>query len=139
MEVAQAICERLLAAPAVTAIAGTRGWVLKLPQTPRFPAFRVTLISTQEPGQLRGGRRMQASRVQVDAIASESDSNDPKAAADGLASAIADALMNKAPFVAEDREVSVVDREVHPVIYNADELREVMIPQDFIVWSKVVS
>lgn len=135
MTVEQALCDRLLADAAVIAIVGTRGYMLKFREDGSLPAFRVTLISQQEPSHLRGRHETRRSRVQVDAVASEDSSADPYEAAADLAKAIATALMGKAPFIADDMEVRVVEREAGPVIYHPDELRQVMVPQDFIVWS----
>lgn len=135
MTVEQAICERLLADASVIAIVGTRGYLLKLPESPTLPALRVTLISAQEMSHTRGNRRTRPNRVQVDAVAGESQSTDPYDAATTLAQAIAAALMGKAPFVADDLEVRVVEREAQPVIYDPDELRQVLVPQDFTVWT----
>lgn len=139
MTVEQAICERLLANAGVIALAADRGYLLKLPQSPTLPAFRVTLISGPEGSHLRGHGALVLARVQVDAIASEESSTDPYDAAADLAGAIATALMGQEPFISDDLELKVVEREARPVIYNADELREVMIPQDFMIWTKVLS
>lgn len=135
MTVEQALCDRLLADAGVSAVVGSRGYVLKLPQSPMFPAIRVQKISGQEPSHLRGGSRTTTVRVQVDALAAEASGGDTKAVAETLAAAVAAALMSKPPFVAEELRLSVVRREEPPEGYVSEELRQVMVPQDFIVWS----
>ena len=67
MTVDEAVMTRLLALPAVTAITGTRLWMVKLPDRPIYPAGRIAFISEERPfaqrGPINGG---QWARVQVD-------------------------------------------------------------------------
>lgn len=66
----EAVVARLLAIPAVTAIVGTRVWLVMLPQSPVTPCIRVQQISQIDDGQnLRGGGGSRGwARVQVDAV-----------------------------------------------------------------------
>lgn len=84
MTVEEAVIERI---KALNTSAGTRVWMLKLPQDPELPAVRVQLIDDPEGYHLRGGGLHRA-RVQVDAYASEADGTDPYAAARDLADQI---------------------------------------------------
>jgi Protein of unknown function (DUF3168) len=72
----EAVRARLLAVPAVTAIVGTRVWLVMVEQSPVTPFVRVQQISQIDDGQnLRGGGGSRGwARVQVDAI---TDVDDP--------------------------------------------------------------
>ena len=66
----EAVVERLLDVPAVTAIVGTRVWLVMLPQSPVMPCVRVQQISQIDEGlHDRGAGGVGWARVQVDAIA----------------------------------------------------------------------
>lgn len=145
MTVEVAVRAHLLADAAVIAIVGTRGYTLKFPQQPTLPAFRVQLIDEQESAHLRGGSVTKPARVQVDAVAAEASGVDAYAQASGLAAAISSAMMSRAPFVVSDGgspstalQLKVVDRQTRPPMYDPDELRLVMVGQDFMIWSNPV-
>jgi hypothetical protein len=72
----EAVVARLLTIPAVTAIVGTRVWLVILPQSPVTPCVRVQQVSQIDDGQnLRGGGGSRGwARVQVDAV---TDVDDP--------------------------------------------------------------
>lgn len=66
----EAIVQRLLALPAVTAIVTTRVWLVMLPQSPVMPCVRVQQISAIDEGAHdRGAGGVGWARVQVDAVA----------------------------------------------------------------------
>lgn len=66
----EAVVQRILALPPVTAIVGTRVWLVMVPQSPVFPCVRVQQISEIDEGlHQRGAGGVGWARVQVDAIA----------------------------------------------------------------------
>lgn len=66
----EAVVARLLTVPAVTAIVGTRIWLVLIPQSPVMPCVRVQQISQIDEGlHDRGAGGVGWARVQVDAIA----------------------------------------------------------------------
>jgi len=67
----EAVVARLLALPPVTALVGTRVWLVMIPQSPAMPCVRVQQISQIDEGQhTRGGGGSRGwARVQVDTIA----------------------------------------------------------------------
>jgi len=66
----EAVVQRLLAIPAVTAIVGTRVWLVMIPQSPVMPCVRVQQVSQIDEGlHTRGSGGVGWARVQVDAIA----------------------------------------------------------------------
>jgi hypothetical protein len=138
-----AILERLKADTAVSALAGARVYQLKLPQKPTLPAVRVQLISEPADLHLRGVSSLYRSRIQVDAFAHESDANnpDPYGTVTELADAIDGALHGKA-FDSTDSPASVrvfvCQRESRMPLYDAAELRQVRVVQDYFVhWRKM--
>lgn len=137
----QAVIDRLSAESAVSAIVGTRLWMLKLPQKPALPAIRVQLIDDPQTKHLRGPSGSTAARVQVDCYESEGAASDPYVTVSVLADAVNAALVNE-PFDAAGSPVTLrvtnVERTDRRALYEADELRLVRMFQDFIVWSRVV-
>ena len=144
MEVETAIRDRLAADAAVSAIVGTRVYRLKLPQNPTLPAVRVQRISRVEyEGHLRGRAARFRSRVQVDALANEYDSNnpDPLGTQESLMRAIDDALVAQA-FDSGDSPPSIrvwlICQANAMEEYDANELRQVKGSQDyFVIWSRL--
>ena len=66
----EAVAERIRALPAVTAMVGTRVWLVTIPQSPVMPCVRVQGISQIDEGpHTRGAGGVGWARVQVDAIA----------------------------------------------------------------------
>lgn len=136
-----AICARLLATSAVTAIVGTRVWEIALPQEPTLPAIRVQLISDPVGYHLRGPDGASRSRVQVDAYVSEraaSAVDDPGANLNVLADAIDDCLGGQVFTAGSPIEIRVtgVFRQNRSKMRETDELRYLRVMQDYIVWSK---
>lgn len=74
MTIEQAIRERLLDIPALTALVGTRVYQLLLPQNGTLPAVRVQLIDDQIRQHLRGPDGNFISRVQIDSYAAPNSS-----------------------------------------------------------------
>lgn len=65
----EAVTSRLMAMTAVTALVGTRVYMLVLPQHPTLPAVRVQRIDGLRGQHLRGPDGVTRTRVQVDAYA----------------------------------------------------------------------
>lgn len=140
----QAVVQRLLELPAVVALVASRVYQLKLPQSPTLPAIRVQLISEPTSYHLRGGSGMYRSRIQIDAYAAERSGADPYGAAVDVADAIhgddAGAGLSawqgntgSSPPSLRIHACMRVDRQVG---YDAEELREVRVRQDYLVhWS----
>ncbi len=74
MTIEQAVRERLLDIPALTALVGARVYQMILPQDGVLPAVRVQRISGMQEQQLRGPDGLIKSRVQVDAYAAPGSS-----------------------------------------------------------------
>ncbi|MDH5244807.1 MAG: DUF3168 domain-containing protein [Betaproteobacteria bacterium] len=140
MTAVEVVCARLAQVSAVTALVSTRIWPMKLPQSPVFPAIRVTLVAQPWAGQLRGVTRRVRARVQVDALAREASGTDPLAVANAVADAAfgggdGDALAGwtgalGSPAVTVSGVLPLDRREG----YFADDLRQVVVSQDFDVW-----
>lgn len=85
----EAIAARILTLPAVTAIVGSRVWVVMLPQSPETPAVRVQQISQVDQGlHDRGAGGVGWARVQVDAVCEWTDGGNGYATARALTDAI---------------------------------------------------
>ena len=141
MTVEQAVLDQCLADPAVDAIVDERGYQLRLPQTPTYPAFRVQEISEPLLHHLRGYDLTKRARVQVDVFAEEGDDNDAYADCVALADAIEGALLPE-PFTdgsPATLEVTGVLRLNREVMYEPDDLRLVRIMLDFAVWHRAVN
>jgi hypothetical protein len=131
-----AIRDRIVA---LGTVAGSRVYLLVLPQSPTLPAVRVQLIDDAGFAHLRGGGSdLRKARVQVDAYAREASGTDPYDVASGLADEIngddaGSGLSGYRGTVSgmEIQSVAFVDRQP---IYEADELRLVRVRQDFFVW-----
>ncbi len=122
----------------LAALVDDRIYQLKLAQNTDLPAVRVQLIDSIELYHLRGGSRTLRSRIQIDAFARESSDKDPYEEASAVADAIHAALSGKVFTVGspETLKITGVFRESRQPFYEAAELREVRIVQDYIVWSK---
>ena len=69
----EAVMQRILALPAVTAMVGTRVYLVMIPQSPAMPCVRVQQVSQIDEGRHdRGAGGVGWARVQVDAIANQS-------------------------------------------------------------------
>jgi len=84
----EAVLARVSQIAAVTALVGTRIYMLVLPQQPTLPAIRVQMIDDVSDYHHRGGNRRGPARVQVDCWAAASSGVDPYAAALAVAAAI---------------------------------------------------
>ncbi len=139
MTVEQAIVARLRSDVGVTAIASTRTYQMKLPQSPTLPAVLVQLINEPVGYHLRGAVGLRRSLVQVDAFANEYDAAnpDPYATATQLADAI-DAALSGQIFTDSGSPPSVsvtaVSRESRIPMYDPDEVRIVRVMQEYAVW-----
>jgi hypothetical protein len=143
IDVAAAVRSHLLADSGVSALAGTRGYTLKFPENFAGVGFRVSIVDEVRASHLAGPDSQRRSRVQIDAVAPESGGT-AYAIAGSLADAI-DAAMTDGTFVATSSgspgaslEVKVVDRPQRIPFYDPDELRQVRVVQDYIVWSRPV-
>jgi hypothetical protein len=131
--------ERLLATSAVTALVGTRIYMLVLPQRVTYPAIRVQLVDEPVRYHLRGEDGSRRARVQIDAYDQPVGSTDPYAGASAVADAVRTALSGQrfteasSPVTLEVTGVLFVGRRP---LYEPDELRIVRVSQDAIVWSK---
>lgn len=125
----------LAADASVAAIVGVRVYQLKLPQNATLPAVRVQLIDAIETYHLRGGSLTERSRVQVDAFAKEASGLDPYATVEPLADAI-HAALSGIVFDGDDIRITGSLRVSRQPLYEPDELRDVRMTQDYIVWSK---
>lgn len=136
-----AICARLLATSAVTAIVSTRVYEIALPQSPRLPAVRVQLVSDPVGYHLRGPDGASRSRVQVDAYVDERATTsvlDPGATLNALGDAIDDCLSGQVFTAGSPISIRVtgVFRQDRTKLREPDELRYLRVMQDYIVWSK---
>jgi hypothetical protein len=135
----EAVVAHLAADSGVTALVAQRIYQLKFPQKPTLPAVRVFLVDESQPSHLRGGGTTRTARIQIDTLTAEGSGTDAYGQAAEVAAAIDDAMLNK-PALAFDGgalEVKItrrLDRRALPPI--AEELREVMIQQDYAVTAR---
>lgn len=119
--------------------AGTRVYMLKLPQNVTLPAVRVQVIDDPGDYHLRGGSRPQVARVQVDAVAQEASGVGAYEVAlqladeingDDLGSGLSGAIWSAAgsPTSLDVIGAFRVDRQP---MYDPEELRQVRIRQDY--------
>ncbi len=151
MTIEEAVVDRLLDIPGVTALADSRVTQLIVRQGSAFPAVRVQLVGEDERTHLRGVLTLCRSRVQVDAYAQQGSGTDPYREAAALATAIHGdwsipspphglsgwrGLVGGSPPTLEIVAVSRIERQP---MYDPDELRVVRIRQDYFVWWKPVT
>lgn len=144
MTVEEAITVRISALAAVVALAGSRVYLDKLPQSPTYPAIRVQLVDDPASFHLRGPDGLSRARVQVDHYVDEAVSgSDPYASVEALETATrGDGLGTAAtglsgwigsvgspPFV-----VRGCFRTNRLRRYDPDELRVLTMTTDYIVW-----
>src|SRR5262245_5954474 len=140
----EAIVQRLLAIPAVTAMVGTRVWLVILPQSPVMPCVRVQQISQIDEGQhTRGGGGSRGwARVQVDAVAHVADGGNGYVTARQLADAIhgdgrgdvATGLLGWRGVIAPLTITGIFSMLDAVAEYTPDELRHVRLRRDYAVW-----
>lgn len=133
-----AVVGRLFDEAAVAALVGGRVYQLVLPPGGTLPAIRVQLIDDQQTKHLRGPNGLTAARVQVDAFDKEASGADPYVSVSNVAEAVNDALVFE-PFAVGSIRVQCATRVDKRAMHEADELNQVRILQDFIVWSKVMT
>lgn len=145
MTIEEVICERLLALSPVTALVSTRVYMLRLPQRATLPAIRVQKISERGDNHFRGITNLYVSRVQVVATAAESSGADPYASANAVADAIQGDWLSGSPPSGLSGwqamaggspptiQVFFVERVDRRPMYEAEELRQVSVQQDFFI------
>lgn len=140
MTVEEAVRLRLLMISALTTLVSTRVYLDKLPQTPTYPCVRVTLVAETSAGHLRGADALTSALVQVDAFAREVSGVDPYA----LATAVSDAVHGDdagsglsgwtGQVGSPSPTVQGCQRVTRRRSYDPDELRVLMMSQDYRVW-----
>jgi hypothetical protein len=134
VNIEEAIAAKLVATGGVAALAGTRVWVLKLPQNPVYPAVRVQLISEPREYHLRGDQHARRARVQVDDYVNEAGGGNAYSIAVTLADAIDTGIATGAPYTQGAVKVLGCFRDNRVPVYEAGTLKLVRMMQDFIVW-----
>lgn len=150
MTIEEAVCARLLAISPVTALVGSRVYLQLLPQNGILPAIRVQQISEATESHHRGVNNLRRTRVQVDVFAAVSSGVDPYSTAMAIAEAIdGDWLTGNPPSGLSGWQgtaggspptiaVQFVDRVERRPMFEADELKQVRIRQDYMIqWSRV--
>jgi hypothetical protein len=145
----QAVLEQIRDISAVAALIGSRVYQLRLPQGTALPAVRVQQIGDVGDLHQRGETNLFRTRVQVDVYAVEASGTDPYDAATTLADAIHGAWLDGSPTppnglsgwhgVASGSppaiRVLTAIRVARAVSYEADELRQVRVRQDYqVTW-----
>lgn len=140
MTVEEMVRLRLLDLTPLTALVSTRIYLDKLPQSPTYPCVRVSLVVETTNGHLRGADALKPALVQVDAFAREVSGVDPYA----LAVAVADAIHGddagsglsgwSGQLGSPSPTVQGCQRETRKRSYDPDELRVLMMSQDYRVW-----
>jgi hypothetical protein len=132
MTISDAVCQHLVATPAVAALVGPRVYQLKLPQQPTLPAIRVQLIAEPARYHLRGVVNAWEALVQVDAYANEFDPAfpDPYDRVAQIAAAIDAALSG---VIATVGTIAVIGsfRTARSPLYEPGELRLARILQEY--------
>ena len=133
----EAVIARLSQIAAVTALVGTRIYMLVLEQQATLPAIRVQMIDDLKDYHHRGGNRNGPARVQVDCWAAASSGVDPDAAAQAVAEAIngddaGSGLSGwRGTLGSPALTVLGIFRVDRDVMWESDERREVRVRQDY--------
>lgn len=139
----EAVATRILALPAVTAIVGTRVWLVMLPQSPVTPCVRVQQISQLDEGlHQRGAGGVGWARVQVDAVADVTDGGNGYNTARTLTDAIhgdgrgdaATGLLGWRGVVGPLTITGIVSMLDAVADYTPDELRQIRMRRDYAVY-----
>ena len=138
----EALRDRLLGLPDVTAMVGSRIYALTFPQSLTAPALRLTEIDRVSEMHLRGVVEIVRARVQVDAVEANHH-GDPYARAHDLAHAVRGSLGSGAASGLAGFRGDLSGIAVSGIL--ADDQRErydaaadmVLVEQDFIVWFTV--
>lgn len=142
MTSADVVLARLATLSAVTTLASTRLYQMKLPQSPTYPAVRVQQISVVDTHHLRGVSQPTTYRVQVDAYVREASGLDALGSCQALAAAIhgdgngpsATGLHGwKGAIGSPPLTVQLVTRANYAEGYDPEELRTVRIRQEYMV------
>lgn len=140
MTLIQALRERLLSQPPLTALVGTRVYAMRLPQDTPLPAVRIQEVDRLGSQQLRGTVNLHVARVQVDAVEGETNGPAPYASAHAVADAVRGAIVGGEFTGLEGfvgvlsgirvRGIGVVDQRER----FETEVRQVSVQVDFLVW-----
>jgi hypothetical protein len=135
--VEEAVIERLLSWPAMSSIVGTRIYQLLIPQSAVLPAVRVQLVDEPLMYHLRGDDGARRSRVQIDHYA-DASSGDAYLTARQMSDATENAISGQRFFLGSPSEIEVtgsilIDRRP---FFEAEELRQVRMLMEFVIWTK---
>ena len=145
MSPVEAVRGRLLTLTPVTALVSTRIYPMKLPQSPTLPAIRLMLVGVIEFLHFRGTDLMWRARVQVDAVAKEASGINAYAQVQAIAAAVhgrfvggvATGLCGWAGTVGSPPcRVAAMIPDGRIEGYDPDELQQVRVSQDYVVWLK---
>ena len=138
MDIEVAIREYVVGLPDVSALVGTRGYQLVLPQECTYPAFRVQKLVEPVEYTHDGPEALRRADIQIDAVAQEASGEDPYANAIALANAIDAGLSGYiGPMGTSESpglDVRGVFREDRKPFYESEELRLVRVLQLYTVW-----
>lgn len=136
-----AVAEHLEGTGAVAALVSDRVFQLVIPEGATLPAIRVQLIDDPRRYHLRGSDGAHRALVQVDAYAGEASGEDPYAEAAAVADAIDDAMSGQRFFAGSpiDVEITGALRVSRRPLYDPDELRQVRVLQEYVVWHRTVN
>ena len=137
MAIESAMRDFLLADAGVAALVAARGYQLRFPQSPTYPAFRVLLVDDPAQYTHDGPNELRQATVQIDAVTQESSGADPYEnvlaltdAIDGAASGYRGSMGSESPAVT----VQGVFRTGRIPTYDPDELRVVRMILTYQVW-----
>ncbi len=140
MTLLEALRDRLLTLPPVTAICGSRIYALKFPQSLTAPALRLQEIDRVSMTHLRGDLAVRRARVQIDAVEAEGNPGDAYDVAHALADAVRGDLRSGTPSglvgfrgVISGLPIAAILGDDAREGYDA-ETHLVRVEQDFLVW-----
>lgn len=141
MTIEEAVRARLLEIAAVTALVGSRIWLVMNPQSPVHPSVRVQVITDRRAHHLRGPNGLREASVQVDGYVRTQAGADAYAQAVSLATAIeGDGLGEVASgldgWIGAVGSSAVVIRDCLRTMrygprYDPDELQTLTVTQEF--------
>lgn len=145
MTVMEAVRTRLLAIAPLVALIGARAYALTFPESPTFPAVRLQQIGRTEFMGLSGSLGLYRARIQVDVVASTSDSADPYETATAVWAALhgdghgaaATGLNGWRGDVGGSPafRITGVLPDIGPIeSFEAEELSQVRVTHDYLVW-----
>jgi hypothetical protein len=148
----QAVLDRIKDIGAVSALFSDRVYQLRLPQGSTLPAVRVQHVGEVGSMHQRGETNLFQTRVQVDAYAGEASGADPYSEATALADAIHGDWQDGSPAPPNGLSgwqgystgsppairVLAAIRVARALSYEADELRQVRVRQDYqVTWKRL--